>query len=138
MWRSGFSLSLLVLVGFTTIVQGKYMVSLTEQQVIEKAEKFVIENGYTDLPGDPHKLVGESIERSTDKNKILKSRQNTLQRKAYGVSCGTEACMVAFRFVTPVKRGEDEMWRVVTINVDGSNIRMQHKDFFLRTIKKKL
>jgi hypothetical protein len=60
---------------------------VSEAEAINIAEEFVRTNGYTDLPPatDRTKLSFETIEWESDIEEMLKSRHNTLQRKAFGV-----------------------------------------------------
>jgi len=39
---------------------------LTQSEAVELAERFIAENGYTDLPPDKTKLSPQTSERSTD------------------------------------------------------------------------
>src|SRR5689334_3520608 len=60
-------------------------VPLDEQAAIQVAEKFIADNGYTDLPpiSDTSKLAHESIEWQSDARQILQFRHNTLEQKAF-------------------------------------------------------
>src|SRR5437868_872461 len=70
------------------IHQLKPGVPLDEQTAIQVAEKFIADNGYTDLPpiSDTSQLAYESIEWQSDANQMLQVRQNTLERKAFSFS----------------------------------------------------
>ena len=112
--------------------------TLSRQQAVRAAEKFIIENGYTNLPpmSDTSKLTLESIEWTSDRKRILKQRHNSLERKAYGFlgnSKGKPGWTIAFRYKN--SRNKDA-GRAVTMDVDGKNKRMQHVDIFLSKCKK--
>jgi hypothetical protein len=114
---------------------------LTEAEAIRIAEQFVVENGYTDLPPvqDKTKLSYESID-SSDPDQRLKDRFNTLERKAYGVGRGRtkryNRWTIVFRYnakndsyrrvIPNYEQRIKKIGRAVTMDADGSNIRMQH------------
>lgn len=115
---------------------------LTEAQAIEFAEKFIAQNGYTDLPPDKEHLAYETIEWESDVDEMLKVRHDTLERKAFGVSRGRTGGAAGW---TVVFRGRDlsGQWsskrgRAVTMNLNGSKARVEHKDFILAKVDKKL
>src|SRR5262245_53743607 len=60
---------------------------LTEAEAIQVAEKFIADNGYTDLPpiADETKITYETVERASSTDELLKQRYNTLERRAYGL-----------------------------------------------------
>ena len=98
---------------------------VSTEMAVQLSERFVRENGYTDAPNDEIKLQLdlESIERADSRAELLKSRRNTLQPKAIGVKSTDDGWGVAFDYVD-----HPGSCRVVTINKDGTQIRMQHKD----------
>jgi hypothetical protein len=114
---------------------------INEADAIKIAEKFIIENGYTDLPptDDKKKLVFELIEWNSDIEEILKGRHNTLQKTAYGILKGrkgkTEGFTVVFLYVDGSNK---KTGRAVTMDLDGKNIRVEHVDIFLKAVQKKL
>src|SRR5690348_14980373 len=60
---------------------------LTEEQAIQLAEQFIIDNGYTTLPGDKSKMSYELLDQyENNKDSILQRRHNTLQPKAFCIS----------------------------------------------------
>lgn len=114
------------------------------QEAVKRAEAFVSENGYTNLPSEKLKseLDMESIEwaamlgdgSDADKrHQILDMRFNSLQTKAIGTRRddyeGRGHWSVAFDFVKSQWRKE-AICRVVTMDLDGSHIRVEHKDGF--------
>jgi hypothetical protein len=112
---------------------------LDEKMAIAAAEKFIADNGYTDLPPmkDKSGLAHESIEWTNDVDELLKQRHDSLERKAFAISKHGRTgsgWTVGFRY----KGGGDKTGRAVTMDVNGGNIRMQHQDVFLQKLDKKL
>jgi hypothetical protein len=99
--------------------------NISSEKAVELAERFVRENGYSNAPDSAIKrhLDHESIELARVREELLKSRRNTLQPKAVGVKTTDDGWGVAFDFTDP--RGT---CRVVTMQADGTQLRMQHKD----------
>jgi hypothetical protein len=112
---------------------------LSEDEVVRKAEAFIIQPGYTDLPPtqDKTKLKAAFDEGTDDASITL--RRNTLLKTAYGVSRrnGT-SWFVVFRLnpdnetyllhaIDVSKRG-----RAVTMDAYGGNITIQHQDVNLK------
>jgi hypothetical protein len=97
-------------------------------------------NGYTDLPRskDKSKLSFELLDNSSGNlDQTLASRQDTLERKAYGIARerkGKSGWTIVFRY----RNGNPENGRAVTMDLDGSNIRIEHKDFILSKVDKRL
>ncbi len=93
------------------------------------AEKFVRENGYTDVPGYELKasLDLENIEPDSERSKILATRHNTLLPNAIGAKPRLPGWSVAFDYAHPRLRAQ-KICRVVTMNADGTGILMQHSD----------
>jgi hypothetical protein len=117
---------------------------LKEAEAIHIAEQFVAENGYTDLlPNqDRTQLSSESLD-SAEIDQRLRQRYNTLERKAYAVGNGDVreyGWTIVFRYNQRSDDKEDEepikeVGRAVTMDADGSNIKMQHQDIFLNGLK---
>lgn len=107
--------------------------ALSQKAAVELAEKFIVKNGYTDAPPDQimQELDYESIEFAENRIKMLQQRQNTLQPKAIGAKKGRRGgkagWSIAFDFSASVHDGRDSC-RVVTMDNDGSNIRIEHVD----------
>lgn len=115
--------------------------SLSKAEAIRLAEIFIVQNGYTDLPPDKSKIAFESIEWESDINEILKSRYDTLERKAYGIAHRTKdtsGWTVIFRYKHPSYQEMRKSGRAVTMKLDGSNMGVEHKDFILKYVDKKL
>lgn len=105
--------------------------NLTKQEAVSLAEKFVLENGYTNAPPKniKKKLDNESIEWESDRAKLLKKRYDSLNKKAIGVREGRKnqnsGWSAAFDIADPQYKS---ICRVVTMNIDGSEIRIEHVD----------
>lgn len=111
---------------------------LTETQAIEFAEKFIAQNGYTDLLPDKENLAYESIEWESDVDEMLKTRHNTLERKAFGISHGRKGNSVGWTVVFKYKGSTSKNGRAVTMDLDGSKARVEHVNFILAKVDKKL
>lgn len=104
---------------------------LTKEQSVVLAEKFILENGYTDAPAGALKetLDNESIEWVASRDGLLKERFNSLGKKAIGAKSGrknqNKGWSVAFDYVNTQYQAS---CRVVTMNLDGSDIRLEHVD----------
>lgn len=98
---------------------------IASERAVELAERFARENGYTDAPDSviKSKLDFESIEWSDGRDEMLKGRRNTLRAKAVGVKADDGGWGVAFDYAN-----QGGGCRVVTMQKDGSELRMQHKD----------
>ena len=111
-----------------------------EEKAVRLAEEFVARNGYTDLPPDRANLTGESIEWSSDVDMLLRLRRDSLERRAYGVrpvgKVGRPGWTVVFRHKE--HDAPDNTGRAVTMDSDFRNLRVQHQDFFLAAVEKKL
>lgn len=109
--------------------------SFGESDVINSAEQFVILNGYTDItPDDSSKITYEILEQTSNFDELLKSRHNTLERKAFGVCKSQEGWIVVFRY----KDNSGPAGRAVTMNTNGKNIQIQHQDYYLDKVDRKL
>jgi hypothetical protein len=109
---------------------------LTQSQAVELAERFIAQNGYTDLPPDKRKLSHETIEWESDVDTMLQQRHDTLERRAYGFRSGRKGresgWTVVFRYKHPRDPRMQSKGRAVTMNLDGSKARVEHVDFILR------
>jgi hypothetical protein len=115
---------------------------LSEEGVVKLAEQFIAQNGYTGLPPDRSELASETIERTSNIDAMLKGRHDTLERKAYGIvrrrKGGVAGWTVVFRYKHPSSRQMRRNGRAVTMNLDGSEMRVEHVDFILKYVEKKL
>lgn len=122
---------------------------ISEAAAIRLAEQFVADNGYTDSPPveDKSNLSAEGID-PADPDARLKVRFNTLAPKAYAVGRGKVekyGWTIVFRYnadnehyrraIPNYRRHIKQVGRAVTMNADGSHIRMQHQDIYLKGLK---
>ncbi len=118
----------------------KQAAAITQEDAIRLAQEFIAVNGYTDLPRskDKSRLSFELLDNfSGNLDQALASRQDTLERKAYGIvreRKSKSGWTIVFRY----RNGNPENGRAVTMDLDGSNIRIEHKDFILSKVDKKL
>lgn len=122
----------------TKQTQQANVTKLTEAQAIKFAEKFIRQNGYTDLPPDKEKLASESIEPESNIDETLRTRRNTLERNAFGISRGRKGKSVGWTIVFKYKGSKSKNGRAVTMDLDGSKARVEHVDFILAKADKKL
>src|ERR1043165_6284186 len=115
---------------------------LSEIEAVRLAEAFIAQNGYTDLRADKSKLAYETIEWTSNIEDMLKQRHDTLARKAYGIvherKGGAPGWTVVFRYSHPASKQERRIGRAVTMNLDGSGLRVEHVDFILKYVERKL
>lgn len=114
---------------------------LSKQEAVQIAEEFIVQNGYTDLPpiGDKSKLSYETIEVSSDVDEVLRYRHHTLERNAHGAirrGKSEPGWIVVFRYDPSYKYYSPEAGRAVTMDLDGSNLRMQHIEISLDSVEK--
>jgi len=138
--------TILLLIGVWTLTSGlRGGDTLTQEQAIKLAEKFIIENGYTSLPPDKSKLSYELLDQLKDNNidSILKLRQNTLQLKAFCISEDNDKWNIGFLYTNidlskldSVQRKSDLPGRAVIVMKNGKEIRIAHKDPLFSYFKK--
>ena len=107
---------------------------LTKEQAIELAEKFIIDNGYTNLPANKTKLNYELLDEN-DVDKLIARRKNTLHKKAFCISENEERWDVGFlstsvdlKNLDSEKRKSDLSGRAVIVMKNGKEIRIAHKE----------
>ncbi len=118
--------------------------SLTKDQAIKLAEKFVIDNGYTNLPADKSKLSYELFDQyENNVDSILNQRRNTLQPKAFCISesqdrwdVGFLATRIDLSKLDSTQRQSDLSGRAVIVMKNGKEIRITHKDPLFSHFKK--
>ena len=110
--------------------------ALTQQAAMALAEEFVVENGYTDAAPDRIKRQPdlEPIEWTSDRSEMLERRYNTLRPRAIGAKPGRKGgeagWSVAFDYSRELPGGRDNC-RVVTMDSNGANIRIEHERWVL-------
>ncbi|MBU8978253.1 hypothetical protein JI752_019065 [Lysobacter sp. MMG2] len=107
------------------------MEALTQRAAVALAEQFVAESGYTGLPPEQitkTPLYLEPFEPSGTRRQVLQQRHNTLQPKAIGARVGRRGGQtgwsVAFAY-TSSSLGKGDSCRVVTMDEDGANMRIE-------------
>lgn len=103
----------------------------TEAIAIQVAERFVAENGYTDLPPTSHlaNLSRESLE-PTEVRARLRMRHDTLERAACGVTGSPQTgWYVVFRYQG---KPRSPRGRAVEVTPYGRAVRVVHQDFLLK------
>ena len=133
---------------------------LPEEKAIRIAEEFVAQNGYTDLPAVKSKITYETVEFYSNLDELLKSRTNTLERKAYGIlykasgtKMGEKGWTVVFqsREVSgdyyksinqqtskKITKENYPIGRAVTMDANFQNLLVEHKMFPLQNVDKRL
>jgi hypothetical protein len=105
---------------------------LSKDMAILRAEAFIAENGYTDSPPAQIKKVLdlESTEWANKSDEIQRQRFNTLNRHAIGIRRSrrgeSDGWSIAFDYTNSSVTREN--CRVVTMNPDGTSIRVEHQD----------
>ena len=127
--------TILLLLSVAVVVQSQKG-QLTQSEAVELAEKFIAQNGYTDLPPDKTKLTYETIEWEGNVDKMLEQRHDTLERRAFGFRSGRKGGEPGWTIVFRYKHADDPQTkakgRAVTMNLDGSKPRVEHVDFILK------
>lgn len=110
--------------------------SISEEEAVRRAEEFIVLNGYTNLSptDDSLKITHESLEWSSNYSELMKLRYNTLEQRAYGISRIPKGWAVVFRF----KNAKRSAGRAVTMDRNGNNLFVQHQDFKLDAVEKRL
>lgn len=120
---------------------------LTEAEAIQKAEEFIVQQGYTDLPPskDKSKWSPDSVWGKPD-NFEMQFRRNSLEPRAYGVARengarGRYSWIVVFRknpnherykeIIPNYEERAKKVGRAVTMDAYGGGIRMEHQDINL-------
>src|SRR6266699_2603024 len=100
------------------------------------AERFVVEQGYTELPGltDTTLIVPEGIEWSSSKAEWRSQRHGSLEPRAVGVCTDPKDYPYTVVFSYRKARGA----RGVTLDASFGSLRMQHRDFRLDAVAKRL
>ncbi|MBC7930254.1 MAG: hypothetical protein H7Z38_06750 [Rubrivivax sp.] len=116
-------------------------VETPEAKAVRIAEQFIARNGYTDLPPEMINLAYENIEWEDSIDEMLKSRHNTLERKAYGIRYSGKmngpGWVVAFRHRKNYGKEFIGVGRAVTMDENFENLLVEHKSFPLANVHKK-
>ncbi|AKU22565.1 hypothetical protein [Massilia sp. NR 4-1] len=105
---------------------------LNMEAAVKLAEKFVAENGYTDLPESRIKPVldNESLEWTSSRKERLAQRHKMLLPTAIGAKYERKGEMAGWSiaFDYSINAGDRRSCRVVTMAANGSGIRIEHVD----------
>lgn len=113
---------------------------LEAEEAVTKAECFVIQNGYTDIPpiADKSKITPENVFPLND-DEGMAMRHNSLERKAYSYERSEMydgSWVIMFRFKQRPELMERnnkeafEKWgRAVVMDYKGNDIRIQHSQY---------
>lgn len=121
---------------FELLPISKTYAQLTQEQAIQLAENYIIDNGYTNLPADKSKFSNEhrdeydSIKYENWIEEMLKERHNTIQRKAFCISENEDRWNVGFLFtdvdldkLDSIQRQADLHGMAVVVYKNGKEIR---------------
>ena len=126
------SAALLIAAGLTLAAYAAwgfwYPMPVSEAEAIQLAERFIAQNGYTDLPvPEDTKLTLEPIEFASSRSERLEFRHATLERRALGAYRIHGGWTVTFRYngytLTDGKRG-------VWVDDSRKRIRIFHQDVY--------
>ena len=81
--------TILLLQLVAVVAQSQKRGSLTQSEAVALAERFIEQNGYTDLPPDKTKLTYETIEWESNVDTMLQNRHDTLERRAANLALST-------------------------------------------------
>jgi hypothetical protein len=123
-----------------------------EEKAVRLAEEFIRRNGYTSAAADKNNLSHETVEFAGNADDLLEQRRDSLEPKAYGVlprGRGSEkGWTVVFRYSEKFRdkfKVKDKLvsdveksGRAVTMNENFQNLLVEHKDFWLEKVEKKL
>ena len=121
---------------------------LTPSEAVQRAECFIIQNGYTDLPPleDKSRLTPESVWPGTDDFGMGK-RRDSLERRAFGYWRGArerDDWVILFRMKFKQEAARlihnyqeyiAKNGRAVTMDAYGNHVRVEHADFDLSSPK---
>ena len=111
---------------------------LTSEQAIARAEHFIRLNGYTAHWVPPWRTLQPEAVEFLAPHQWREFRHNTLESRANGWLRGRKrgeaGWTVVFRYARSELR-ESPVGRAVTMNLDGSDIRIEHVDIYLRAVE---
>src|SRR2546421_403614 len=111
-----------------------------EDKAVLAAQSFVALTGYTNgILGSGTMAIG-CVEGVDDTEESFK--YDTLEERAYGVSHvgsgGSRGWTVVFRYTKRMGDARRKTGRAVTMDENFHNLRVEHQDFFLNKVEKKL
>jgi len=107
---------------------------ISATDVVAKAERFVVDQGYTDGPGEESSFAFEPLDEGT-REEIMRKRSGLLNRSAYGHSKREELRRwdVLFTYREQVAGSKRPVGRAVTSDLCGNDMRMVHQGAYLDT-----
>jgi hypothetical protein len=113
-----------------------------EQKAVIAAQSFITLEGYTDGSVDNSNIAIECVEGVDNPEENFWSKYDTLEEIAYGIShvgrAGGRGWTVVFRYTERMGNARWKIGRAVTMDENFRNLRVEHKDFFLNKVEKKL
>jgi len=97
---------------------------ISAEEAINKAEQFIVEQGYTNLQASLSTLKFEKGEFASDTSQILAYRQSTLEKKAFAAKQHGSSWTVGFMYINK----ENNIGRAVTMDTLAVNTIMQPKE----------
>lgn len=110
--------------GAILLVFMRQTTALSQSEATRRAERFIAENGYTDLPPDRSRMVPEPVVLSSTVDEELEMRRDTLERHADGATGGADGWVVLFRY----KHRDTEWRRAVVMDAKGGHTHIMHED----------
>ena len=98
---------------------------LSEKQAMELAERYVLEQGYTDKKAqvDSMNIVPDIVKKMVSRKNAIELRRNTLKPEAVFVSRGLRRWTVGFK-----SNLDSTRYRIVRIYRNGKIVEMEHQD----------
>lgn len=113
-----------------------------EDKAVRLASEFITRNGYTALPPNRSDLLTETVETADSIEGMLLDRFDTLEPTPYGLRYGNRngegGYTVVFRYTNRMGDSSQDCGRAVTMDADFQNLRVEHKNFPLGNVHKKL
>jgi hypothetical protein len=119
-----------LLLGVNSVAQSRK--KLTEAEVAQRFEQFVIDNGYTDLPPskDKSKIVPEPVWGRTDDASVAR-RQDTLERKPLRIRRGGRIRNGWVAFFIPKHRTHQNVVQLIYMDAYGRKMFIEHQTIYL-------
>jgi hypothetical protein len=113
-----------------------------EDKAVLAAQSFITLEGYTYGVVSTNNMAVECVKGTVDDEDTFRSRYDTLESEAYGVShCAkgkSNGWTVVFRYTKRISNANGNTGRAVTMDENFQNLRVEHCDFFLDKVEKKL
>lgn len=113
-----------------------------ERKAVLAAQSFITLEGYTGGGVDNNSIAIDCVERANDTEESFWSKYDTLEEVAYGIShvgrAGGRGWTVVFRYTGRTGNARLKTGRAVTMDENFRNLRVEHSDFFLNKVEKRL